>query len=349
MARGNYYNPPALTMLEAPLSALDFRQAFWTFSALGCLALLGFVALTWRAGSSLPEMPLLAAGILAFRPVHEAVMMGHPSLIFAFAIGGGFLALRAGKPVLAGLLLSVLAFKPQWTVIPAALLLIRGEWRALATMAVASAVIIFVPFIATGSEAFKDYLRFLKDSATIDIKVAPHMFSWNGFLSKRIIYEDPIFGALATPNMKLLYGLCGITVALMLVVWRGRDFYLSVAAAVICMLLVSTRSVWYDWAFLVVPAAFLVLRPSRPVVRVQIWVLLLALFAASAQSVAVLFEPDGRHGDLHWTTPGFFSVTLVAFGTLFWMAGLTIVEGRFSLPTFAWRRRMAQPERMPAA
>jgi hypothetical protein len=341
MARGNYYNPPALALLEAPLSALPFRSAFWTFSAIGGLALLGFVVLTWRAGAALPEIPLLAAGILAFRPVHEAAMMGHPSLIFVFALGAGFLALRARRPVLAGSLLAVLALKPQWAVIPAALLLVRGEWRALTTMAVASAIIVFVPFLATGTEAFKDYLRFLKDSATVDVKVAPHMFSWNGFLSKRVIYEDPIFGALASPNLALLYGLCALSVALMLVVWRGRDLYLSVAASVVCMLLVSTRSVWYDWAFLVVPAAFLILRPSTPAVRVQAWVLLLALFAASAQSVSVLFAPDGRHGDIHWTTPGFFSVTLVAFGALVWMAGVTVAEGKFRLPRLVSQRRLA--------
>src|SRR5438876_5379930 len=184
MARGNSYIPPAVAFLEAPLSRLSFRAAFWIFSAIAGLALLGFVVLTWKAGAAVPEMPLLVAGILAFRPVHEAVMMGHPSLIFVFALGGGFLALRAGRPVLAGLLLSVLALKPQWAVIPGALLLARGEWRALTTMAVASAIIIFVPFLATGPEAFKDYVRFLKDSATVDVKVAPHMFSWNGFLSK---------------------------------------------------------------------------------------------------------------------------------------------------------------------
>src|SRR5439155_15592582 len=101
LARGNYYNPPAVAFLEAPLSRLSFRAAFWIFSAIAGLALLGFVVLTWKAGAAVPEMPLLVAGILAFRPVHEAVMMGHPSLIFVFALGGGFLALRAGRPVLA--------------------------------------------------------------------------------------------------------------------------------------------------------------------------------------------------------------------------------------------------------
>ena len=34
IARGNYYNPPALAFLHAPLAMLSFRDAFWTFSGL---------------------------------------------------------------------------------------------------------------------------------------------------------------------------------------------------------------------------------------------------------------------------------------------------------------------------
>src|SRR2546430_12036043 len=62
MARGNYYNPPALAFIEAPLSALSFRAAFWAFSAISAAALIGFAVLTWRAGASVPEIPLLLAG-----------------------------------------------------------------------------------------------------------------------------------------------------------------------------------------------------------------------------------------------------------------------------------------------
>jgi hypothetical protein len=79
LARGNYYNPPALAFIEAPFTALSFRGAYWTFSAFSIVALGGFVLLSWQAGRGIPELPLLIIGALAFRPVHEAIIMGSPS------------------------------------------------------------------------------------------------------------------------------------------------------------------------------------------------------------------------------------------------------------------------------
>lgn len=359
LARGNYYNPPIVAYLEAPFSAMPFRPAFWTFSALSGLAILAFAGLAWRAGRAVPEMAVIVAGLLAFRPVHEAIMMGHLSLFFCLALGGGFLAVRAGRPVVAGLSLSLLAMKPQWGVLPAAYLVFEGgdwgalartvlrsprdppraavallrglassvEGRALAVMVLAGAVLFLVPFLAAGAGAFKDYLQFLRDSAAIDVKNAPHMFSWNGFLSK-LITGDPLKGPVAAPNAPLLYGLQAMTVVLMLIVWMRRDFCLGVAATVIAMLLVSTRSVWYDWALVTVAAVFLALRHYGPNLRIQVWAVLLALFVSSSQSVGAVFAPDGRHGNEHWITQAFFSVTLVAFAALVWMGAVVVWEWR---------------------
>jgi hypothetical protein len=52
-----------------------------------------------------------------------------------------------------------------------------------------------------------------------------------------------------------------------------------------------------------------------------------------------VFAPDGRHGFLHWSEAGFFSVTLVAAGTLLWIAGRVILEGQVRFPDL--RRRPA--------
>jgi hypothetical protein len=331
ITRGNYYNPPLLAILLSPLSTMSFRDAFWIYSLLSAAAFAGFLVLFWKTGRRLPELPLLLLGLAAFRPVHEALIMGHQSLFFVFALGAGFLALRARQPLLAGLLLSVLALKPQWAVLPALYLVVRGEWRALAAMTAGSLAIALLPFLATGKQSFVNYIDFLRDQSNVDIGNAPHMFSWNGFLSK-LRPNDPVAFPTGDVNLPLLYTLEGITVAAVLLVWAGRDFYLGVAATIIGMLLLSTHSVWYDWAFVAVAAAFLALRPAPVTVRAQVWVLLLALFVSAAQSTDVVFAPDGRHGLIHWSEAGFFSVTLVAAATLLWIAGRVVIEGQLRLP-----------------
>jgi hypothetical protein len=338
LTRGNYYNPPVLAVLEAPLTSLGFKTAYWLYSALSIAAFVVFLGIAWTSGRQVPEMPLVILGLAAFRPVHEAVIMGHQSLFFVLALGAGFLALRAKQPLLAGLMLSLLAVKPQWAVAPALFLLFRREWRALAAMGIASSAIFFLPFLAIGHHTLAAYVNFLRDQSGADLVSAPHMFSWNGFLSK-LEPNDPFVLPVADIDKTVLYVLEAATALVVLFIWLGRDFYFGVAATIVGMLLISTHSVWYDWAFLAVAALFLVLRPGTVLVRGQVWMLLIALFVSAGQSVATVFAPDGRHGFLHWSEAGFFSVTLVAAGTLLWIAGRVILEGQVRFPDL--RRRPA--------
>lgn len=335
LARGNYYNPPALAFLQAPLTTLGFRDAFWVFSALSLSAFGGFLFLAWRAGSGIPELPFLLAGIVAFRPVHEAVIMGHTPLFMVFFLTAGFLLLRAERPVLAGLVLSLLAIKPQWAVLPGLFLLVRGQWRALGPMIVAAAAIFVIPFVIVGWHTFDNYVNFLRFSADLDLKDAPHMFSWNGFLSKldgSEIQDGRLVFFADAPDKKLIYGLIALTAVPLLIVWRSGDYLLGVAATVVAMLLVSTRSVWYDWALLIVVALFLVLRLRQAgrATRVETWVVLLALSVACSQSIGELLTPD-RHA-IDWHRAAFYSATPVAFASLIWMASVAVREGLVKLP-----------------
>jgi alpha-1,2-mannosyltransferase len=339
IARGNYYNPPALAYLQSPLTRLPYRYAFWLFSGLGVAAFAGSMFLGWRAGRGIPEMPLLFAGVLAFKPAHEAIMMGHVTPFFVLILTAGFLSLKAKQPVLTGLLFSLLALKPQWAILPALFLLWRREWRALAVMAVVSSLIFFVPFFITGFETFRNYYQFLRQAAAIDLKDAPHMFSWNGFLYKLEGYQPADPGG----DPRLIYGLIALTAFVMLVVWWSRDFYLSVAATVIAMLLVSTHSVWYDWALLIVAALFLVLRPMSRGVRFELYVVLLALTLACSQSLDALLYPD-RHL-IGWTRQAFYSITPVAFATLVWIASVALRERLLKLPSLrGLRLRPPRPQ-----
>jgi hypothetical protein len=347
LARGNYYNPPALAFLQSPLTVFSFKYAFWLFSVLAITVFAAALYLAWRHGRSLPELPLLLFGALAFKPVHEALIMGHMTLFFVLALMAGLFALRARQASLAGLAFSVLALKPQWAVLPALFLLTRREWRALAVMAVVSSFVFFVPFLITGLETFRNYVQFLRSAAEIDLRDAPHMFSWNGFLFKLEggpfkIETTPVCGSFCWaydaahavfpgPSPGLIYALVAVTAVVMLVVWWSRDFYLGAAAMVIAMLLVSTHSVWYDWSLLVVAAVFLVLRPrTRPGVGWELWIVLLALFLASGQSIDVILTPDRHLPD--WHRPGLFLLTPVAFASLLWIVSVAWRDGLLRLP-----------------
>ena len=328
MARGNYYNPPALAYIQAPLTSLGFRSAWLIFTGMALTALAGYGLLAWRAGKSVPELPLLLVGVAAFKPVHEAIIMGHTTLFFVLILTAGFLLLRGKHSVLAGLTFSLLALKPQWAVLPGLFLLARREYRAFFVMGIASSLIFFVPFFITGFETFSRYFEFLRTAAKIDIKDAPHMFSWNGFLYKLEGYDPSDPGG----DPRIIYGMIGLTAMFMFIVWWSKDYFLSAAATVIAMLLVSTHSVWYDWGLLVVAALMLLLRPMKAGQRVELWIVLMALTVASSQSIAELLQPDRQAID--WPGSAFYSITPIAFASLVWIASIAARDGLLKLPRF---------------
>jgi alpha-1,2-mannosyltransferase len=349
LARGNYYNPPALAYLQAPLTTLGFRDAYFVFTALSIGCLLGFVGVSWYQGRQMSELPWLILGVLAFKPVHEVIILGHTTMFIVLALTAGFLLLRAEKPVLAGLAFAVLALKPQWAVLPGLFLLVRGEWRALGTMAAAATTIFFVPFFVTGFQTLENYYHFLRYSADVDLKDAPHMFSWNGFLSKMDdseVQNGQIVLFADAPSRLLVYSLIALTALPMLVVWWSRDYLLAVAATVVAMLLVSTHSVWYDWALLVVAALFLLLRSQQMGrgMRIETWIVLLALYVASSQSISEVLYPD-RH-DVDWHRAATYWITPVAFLSLYWMVSVAARERLLRLPS---RLQRGRASRMPSS
>jgi hypothetical protein len=343
IARGNYYNPPALAYMQAPLAAMNFKNAYWTFSAFSALALGAFIGLAWWSGRGIPELPLLILGVLTFRPLHEAFIMGHSALFFCVALTAGFLLLRAKHEVLAGLCFSLLALKPQWAVLPGLFLLCRGEWKTLATMFVSSCLIFFVPFLIVGLDTLKNYVTFLRWQNGLDLKDAPHMFSWNGFLFK--LRGGPVYGHPPPPEL-WTYSLVAVTAVPLAIVLWSRNYLLGAAATVLAMLLISTHSVWYDWALLVIAALFIVLysRGQSRMMRVEMWVILLALHVSAAQSIHVLLRPDRFAID--WHSSGFFSLTPVAFGALIWLALLAVYdkESTFRMPGILRRLRVGTAE-----
>lgn len=159
------------------------------------------------------------------------------------------------------------------------------------------------------------------------------MFSWNGFLFK--LTSGPV-------DQPVYYGLIAASLLPLLIVWRGGDFHLGAAASIVAMLLVSNHSVWYDWVLLAVAAVLLVLRAAQMSrgQRVETWVVLLALYVATSQSTAALLQPD-RHF-IDWYGEAFYSLTPVAFASLWWMASLSIREAGWSpLSLRPLRRRAA--------
>lgn len=161
------YYPPSFLVLTAPLGLLPYKAAFCAWAALGLGAYLAAVTAVSRRWAVI-AVALAAPGVLA------SLMVGQNGLLVAGLLGGG-LALLDRRPIAAGLLLGLLAFKPHLALLVPVALVAGGRWRALAAAAASAAALAAAAAVAFGPEV---YIAFLHASAR-----AQASFAGEGWLS----------------------------------------------------------------------------------------------------------------------------------------------------------------------
>jgi arabinofuranan 3-O-arabinosyltransferase len=130
-----YVNPPLLAIAIMPLMWLGTIGAFRAYSAAMILAgLLGGAALVGVV-PALARTPLGATSVvllsLSFHPLARTMFGGQNSVLTWALLCGGAWALERGRASVAGVLLGLLSYKPQYVLLPALALAFVGAWRAL--------------------------------------------------------------------------------------------------------------------------------------------------------------------------------------------------------------------------
>jgi alpha-1,2-mannosyltransferase len=115
--------PPIALLVVYPLALLPYLYALGAWLGAG---LAGYLSVLWRI---LPRRLTLYAG-LAFPAVLMTILHGQNAFLTVSLFGWGLLLLRQ-RPVAAGGLLGVLAFKPQLGVLVPVALVAGGHWRAI--------------------------------------------------------------------------------------------------------------------------------------------------------------------------------------------------------------------------
>jgi hypothetical protein len=118
-----WHYPPIFLLVAAPLALLPYAAALAAYVALGLV----LYALLMRRVVPAPEGMVAA---LAFPGVFSNVGHGQNGFLTLALLGFGLLQLER-RPALAGALLGLLAYKPQFAVLVPLALLAGGHWRAL--------------------------------------------------------------------------------------------------------------------------------------------------------------------------------------------------------------------------
>ncbi|GAC1635689.1 MAG: hypothetical protein NVS4B2_23380 [Chloroflexota bacterium] len=279
--------PPFFALLLAPIAALPFAGGYLIWTVVNCL-LLGWSLYRLMLYARVPGTWRVIFCFLAviFTPVLVALFQGQVSLVLLALLTGMLLALRHGRDVVAGSLLSLTLVKPQYAIAFLVLLLFHRRWRGIAAFMVGAAVLTFLPLPILGASVLADYVHTLLHAAAWGPGVGGFNPSYNrsfaGFF--QLLLAQPAANA-----MTVLLDLV-VLASLALAAARNSDIDLPFALTCTAALLVSQHVLIHDLSVLVLPAA-IALRYREMRRKTTVLVLAGVYLGVSVGFLAVVYAP----------------------------------------------------------
>jgi glycosyl transferase family 87 len=220
----------------------------------------GLVA--WAAASFVPYLAMMRAivgqrfGLLvgaAFPTALANTMAGQNGFLTA-ALMGGTLALLPTRPILSGVCLGLLSYKPQYGLLFPLALIAASQWRAFGAAAATTIVLALVSWAAFGNESWQAFFHWMP------------MFSQAFFTEGRATFFklQSVFGMVRTFGgseqlaWMLQWMLSGSVLLGVVALWRTRaDYALKAAALAAATLLFTPYLFLYDMMVLAIPVGFL--------------------------------------------------------------------------------------------
>jgi hypothetical protein len=238
--------PPPFLFFIGELARLPYFPAFAVWIA---ATWVGF-ALVLRAIVGHRLGFLLAA---AFPATMFNIAVGQNGFLTAALIGGTLLFLNK-RPVLAGVLLGMLTYKPQLGIIFPLALVVSGHWRAFATAAIVSIAMALASLIVFGSATWE---AFFQGTAMLAKVVLGNGVGF-GKLHSLFGFVRVIGGTETMAWTIQIFAAFACTVGVLILWHRPVMFELKAAALSIATLFITPYVYIYDLTILAVPTGFLI-------------------------------------------------------------------------------------------
>jgi arabinofuranan 3-O-arabinosyltransferase len=242
-----WHYPPPFLFVAALLAQFPYAVAFVGWVS---VSLIPYVAVM-RAIVGRPFGLLLA---LAIPTVFNNTLVGQNGFLTA-ALIGGTLYLIPVRPILAGICLGLLSYKPQYGLLFPLVLIAASQWTVFFTAALVAVMMAMVSWLAFGTESWQAFFHWMPmfSQAFLTEGKAPWWKLQSIFALVRY------FGG--TEQLAWVFQwIMSVAVAVMLaVMWRSRIPYsLKAAALATGTLLVTPYLFVYDMTVLAIPVAFLI-------------------------------------------------------------------------------------------
>ena len=154
---GCFYYPPPMAWFYALTAWLPLATAAVANAYINILLVL---ALSWwlsRGALNRPAWSAVCLAVLAFPPFFENLALGQNAVLTTAIITAGWALCGWRRDLGAGVVLGLLACKPQWLLAVAWIPLVHGRWRVLAGMIAGAAALNLAMVAVTGPDPFVLY------------------------------------------------------------------------------------------------------------------------------------------------------------------------------------------------
>jgi arabinofuranan 3-O-arabinosyltransferase len=279
----NWPYPPPFFFILAPLAVLPYVYAFlvWDLATLGlCITVVYLIV------RRLPAIGL----VLAFPYTVWNFLAGQNGFLTGSLLGAALLLLER-RPVLAGVFIGCLTYKPQFGILLPLALVAAREWRALGSATAVAILLACASIVAFGIGVWTAFPRGLGVQAGINLFSVTE--NWG--------HLQTVYGVLRTvhagPGLAwLAQGTATLCVAIIVWrVWRSPVRYSLKAATLSSAALIATPYAFaYDLAALAIPVAFLAKDQMRAGLLRGEQTIMIALFSLIVSALAVFRDPpDG--------------------------------------------------------
>jgi Glycosyltransferase family 87 len=247
--QGNFawHYPPPFLFLASLLAHFPYAVAFIGWAGMSLMPYL----VVMRAIIGRPFGWLLAA---AFPVVLTNTLVGQNGFLTASLIGGT-LYLMPMRPVLSGICLGLLSYKPQYGLLFPLVLIAASQWTVFITAAVVVVAMATLSWLAFGTESWQAFFHWMPmfSQAFLTEGRAP----WGKMQS--IFALVRYFGGTEQLAWVFQWIMSGAVAVVLAALWRSRVSYPLKAAAVAAgTLLITPYLFLYDMMVLAIALAFLV-------------------------------------------------------------------------------------------
>ena len=253
-----WHYPPFFLFVAAALAFMPYGLALaaWQAVTLGLYVLtIGAIlkAFSPERGEAISRDPLWLVVALAFPAVLINIGHGQNGFLTAALLGGALVVLDR-RPIVAGLLLGLLVYKPQYGLLIPLVLAVSGRWKCFASAAITVALLTLATTLTFGAGVWHAFVASTEFTRTVVLEQGntgwykiQSVFSWAR------MWGAPIPLAYALQGAVIL----GIGAALVWL-WRGAAPYpLKAAALCLATIIATPYSFDYDMMVLAPAIAFI--------------------------------------------------------------------------------------------